>query len=528
MEKEIIKKIISDNVETPNGLEKVKRFVMAQYKNLSPTNIRLLQVYHEMNAKEKSALFVSAGKKFSKKKDEAIKKLLITRPVRSLSGIVNVSVLMKPYPCPGKCIYCPEEKGMPKSYLENEPAVMRAVMNKYDPKKQIKTRIDALKMSGHPVDKIELRIIGGTWSFYPPKYQTDFIKDCIDACNEKKGKDLKASQKKNESSKQRIVGISIETRPDFIDSQEIIKMRNLGITSVELGVQSVYDDILKKIKRGHKISATIQATKKLKDAGFKVCYQMMPNLPGATIKRDIQTFHDLFANPDFRPDYLKIYPMATIKGTAVYKLWLQKKYKPYSDTQLIKLLKEIKKQIPRYVRIQRLIRDIPAPNIEAGTKISNLRQIISKESLKENWSCQCIRCREIKAGYQPNEKLKMFRENYRASDGKEIFLSFENEKRDKLFSVLRLRIPCNPSINVLKNSAIIREIHTYGRQLAIAQKGISPQHKGLGKKLVKKAENIAKKEFNCKKIAVISAIGTRNYYRKSGYRLEESYMTKKL
>jgi elongator complex protein 3 len=528
MKKYLIKEIIKSGNLTRQELEKMKRVAMARYQQEAPTNISLLQFYHEMKDKEKRKLFKEANKVFSEKNNARIKKILTTRPVRSLSGIVNVSVLTKPYPCPGKCIYCPSEKGLPKSYLKEEPAAMRALMNNYDPEKQTRTRIQALKLSGHPIDKIEVRVIGGTWSFYPKKYRESFVKSCFKACNDfneknqKRNRSLKQEQKRNEQAKHRIIGLSVETRPDFINEKEIELLRNLGVTSVELGVQSVDDSVLQKIKRGHKVSETIRATRELKNAGFKVCYQMMPNLPGSSLEKDLQGFKELFHNPDFQPDYLKIYPMATIKGTEAYALWRQKKYKPYSDLELKQVLKQIKKQVPRYVRIQRLIRDIPAQKIEAGTKVSNLRQVILDEAKKEGWSCQCIRCREIKEFYNKKEKLVLFREDYQASQGTEIFLSFEDQKRKNIYSLLRLRI--NPS----QKKAIIREIHTYGQQLAIDKKGASPQHKGLGKKLMKKAEQIASKEFSCFKMSVISAVGTRNYYRKLGYRLQETYMTKKL
>jgi len=530
MEKEILKKIISEGVDNPKNLERAKRSIMSDRKNKAPSNISLLQFYHKMGPKEKALLFKVAGRRFSEKMNRQIKRVLKTRPVRSLSGIVNVSVLTKPYPCPGKCIYCPQEKGSPKSYLKEEPAVMRAIMNKYDPEKQVKTRIEALKLSGHPVDKIDLRIIGGTWSYYPKKYREWFVKRCFDSCNGRDKKTLSASQKTNENSRHRIVGLSVETRPDFINLKEVIILRGFGVTTVELGVQSIYDEVLKKIKRGHGVSETIRATKMLKDAGFKVCYQMMPNLPGSDMEKDKKMFEDLFLGSDFQPDQLKIYPMATIKGTPAYNLWLAKKYRPYSDVRLKKLLKEIKKGIPRYVRIQRLIRDIPAQNIEAGTKISNLRQIILEEMKKEGWSCRCIRCREIKAAYDKKERIKIFRKNYPASGGKEMFLSFEDGKRKKLYSILRLRIPSPDSspIRDLEGAAIIREVHTYGQQLAIKKRGLSPQHRGLGKKLIKKAEEIVKRESDLKKIAVISAVGTRNYYRKLGFRKKGTYLMKRL
>ena len=514
----IIQELIKTRVRTQAGLESLKRKMAKKYKIPCQTNIVLLKTYHKL----------LQNKRINKSK--ILEVLLKTKPIRSLSGIVNVSVLTKPYPCPGKCIYCPSQENVPKSYLNNEPAVMRAILNKYDPFKQVKMRVQALKNSGHPVDKIELRIIGGTWSFYPKQYQTYFIKRCFDACNSKNSKSLKQAQKNNEKAKRRIVGLSIETRPDFIDKNEIKRMRILGITRVELGVQSTYNHVLKLNKRGHLIESTIKATRLLKDAGFKIGYQMMLNLPGSTLKKDRTMFEQLFSNSDFQPDLLKIYPTALLKEAPLYDWWKKKKYKPCTKKQLVDLIKAIKKQVPYYVRIQRIIRDIPAQSIVAGpAKISNLRQVVNKEIEKEGWKCHCIRCREIRKDYRPKEKLKLFRKNYNASEGKEIFLSFENRNQTRLYSLLRLRILSEKQfIPVLKGTAIIREVHTYGQQLPLKHKGISAQHKGLGKKLMREAEKIIKKEFKLKKIAVISAIGTKQYFRKLGYRLKGNYMIKTL
>jgi len=350
-----------------------------------------------------------------------------------------------------------------------------------------------------------------------------------------KSETLEESQKKNEKAKCRIIGITVETRPDYIDFKEIRRMRRLEITRVELGVQSIYDDILKLNKRGHNVQSIIKTTKLLKDAGFKVSYQIMPNLPGSDFKRDIKMFQELFSNPDFQPDLLKIYPLALVKQSPLYKWYQQGKYKPYSKKRLIKLLIEIKKKIPYYCRIQRVVRDIPSKDIvEGGAKISNLREVVQKEMAERGLKCKCIRCREIKENYNPKEKLYLFRKDYNASGGKEIFLSFENKKRDKLYALLRLRLPQydkNRPRHVLaglKESAIIREVHTYGQMIPVGQKSLSVQHKGLGKKLIKEAEKIAKKEFGFKKVAVISGVGVRDYYRKLGYRLKDTYMLKKI
>ena len=522
-------------------MSKIKREIAKTLKISFPSNVELLKAYHNLLRKKII------------KKNEILENLLRKRKIRSLSGVVVVSVLTKPWPCPGKCIYCPSEKGLPKSYLSGEPAVERAKRANFDPYIQTQNRLQSLKIQGHPIDKIELRIIGGSWSSYPKKYQEKFIAKCLQAANEfekksQQGSDpckfLEKEQKRNEKAKCRIVGISIETRPDLIyphtkrahskncakrsarygvgvNRKEIFNLRKLGVTMVELGVQIINDDILKKCQRGHMVQETIKATELLKNAGFKVMYQIMPNLPGSNLKQDFESVKKIFENPNFKPDWLKIYPCLVCKGTKLYQMWKQEKYRPYSDKELVELLIKIKQILPYWVRLARLFRDIPAQKIEAGSKTSNLRQVVQKEMKKRKLSCRCIRCREVRENYNPKEKIFLFREDYNASNGREIFLSFENKNRSKLYSLLRLRVN--------QSAAIIRELHTYGQMTPIAGGKIWAQHRGLGKKLVRQAEKITKKEFGLKKIAVISGIGAREYYSsKLGYKLRETYMFKKL
>ncbi len=460
---------------------------------------------------------------------------------------------------------------MPKSYLSNEPAVMRAIDAKFNPYRQVQNRLRSLELNGHQTDKIELIVMGGTFSFLPKIYQKKFITECFKACNEygKKlkvkseklkvsgkllEKYLKNEQKKNEKAKHRIIGLTLETRPDFVDEKEILNFRNLGCTRVELGVQSTFDDVLKLNHRGHPVQSTIEATKMLKDAGFKINYHMMPGLPGSTPRRDFDMFKALFEDPDFQPDMLKIYPTVVLKNSALYNLWKKKKYKPVTDKIFEKLVLKIKNEIiPPYVRISRLVRDVPTTSIIAGPIVSNLRQIIATKS-----NCQCIRCREVRGDYPPRvdersfprveageikEKIILDRIDYAASDGREIFLQYvskdpsaslppldkgragvrsSDSSRKKLFALLRLRITSD-------GKAIIREVHTYGKMTKIDKKdSASPQHIGLGKKLLIEAEKIAKKEFSLKKISVISGVGVREYYRKLGYKLKDTYMIKKL
>ncbi|MGB3988483.1 MAG: tRNA uridine(34) 5-carboxymethylaminomethyl modification radical SAM/GNAT enzyme Elp3 [Minisyncoccales bacterium] len=518
--KETIKDLILTEKLDSTSVVKSQRRIMKRMKTFAPSKMSLLKAYHEMTFKEKEDVAKSVGIKHTIQRDEKIKELLITRPVRSLSGIVNVSVLTKPYPCPGQCIYCPNENDMPKSYIKSEPAAMRAAINKFDPTKQVNVRIKSLSLAGHPVEKIDLRIIGGNWSSYPKNYQTKFIKSVYDTCNDRKSQTLKQAQKLNESAKHKIVGLSIETRPDFVNEKEIERLRELGVTAVELGIQIIDEKILKGVKRGHGVESITVATKLLKNAGFKICYQMMPNLPGSNIKKDLEIFKTLFNDPRFKPDHLKIYPTVTIKNTILYDMWKRGEYTPYSDKDLKSLMKRVKALIPKYVRIQRLIRDIPAQEIEAGTTLSNMRELIAKESKKEGWSCQCIRCREVRGFYDPLDDISLFREDYDASDGREIFLSFEDVGRKRIYSLLKLRI---------SEKAIIREVHTYGKQLPTKKRReSSPQHKGFGKRLIEEAEKIVAKETDLKKLSVISAVGVRNYYRKLGYRLDKSYMSKKI
>lgn len=513
----IIREILRTKDTSPESFERSKRKIMKEMRVFAPSKMTLLKTYHEMSEREKKAISAKASIDFDKSRDEEIKRMLITRPVRSLSGIVNVSVLTKPYSCPGECIYCPNEKGMPKSYLKSEPAAMRAVMNKFSPERQVDVRISSLQMAGHPVDKVEMKIIGGTWSFYPKGYQNKFVKGLFDACNKKMSETLEEAQKINESSKHRIVDLSVETRPDFVTPEEISELRRLGVTAVELGAQTINNTILQTIKRGHDLKSIVTATRLLKDAGFRVCYHIMPNLPGSDIKKDEAMFKRLFSDSDFKPDHLKIYPTMTMKGTEMYEMWKRGEYLPYSDKDLKSLLKRMIRSVPNYVRIQRLMRDIPAGEIEAGTTVSNLGEIIARESKDEGWSCRCIRCREIKGFYDPLDKMVMFRKDYEASRGKEVFLTFESENRKKLYSLLRLRI---------SPKAMIRELHTYGRQLSLKERGLSPQHQGLGKKLMAEAEKIACDEFGLDMISVISSVGTRGYYEKIGYHLKDTYMVK--
>jgi len=448
--------------------------------------------------------------------DENIEKLLITKRMRSLSGVSVITVLTKPYECPGKCIYCPTQEDVPKSYLADEPAVMRAILNKYDARSQVETRLKSLAAQGHPIDKVELIIIGGTFSYLPRDYQESFVKECFNALNGKESKTLAEAKTLNEITKSRCVGLTLETRPDYITEDEVKWFRYLGATRVELGVQTVFDSVLLKNARGEKVATTSKATKLLRDAGFKICYHLMPNLYGSNLEMDKEMFHIVFEDERFKPDYIKIYPCMVIEGTPLYDLWKRGEYKSYSDEELIDLICDVKKHVPYWVRIMRTIRDIPAPNIASGSTLSNMRQVILEKAVTEGWKCNCVRCREI-GSQTSNLNVKMFVEKYRAAGGDEYFLSFESEDRTVLYSLLRLR---------LSKAAIIREIHTYGQEIEVGESG-KTQHMGYGRKLIVEAEKIAK-DAGYTEISVISGVGARDYYRKFGYSLDHEYMVKKL
>lgn len=474
-----------------------------------PSNVNLLSEYKKLLSNDQI------------ERSLPLEKVLNTRPVRSLSGIVNVSVLTKPYPCPGQCIFCPSEANMPKSYLSGEPAADRAQHLNFDPYLQVTRRIEALKAQGHPTDKIELRIVGGTWSVYPQKYKEEFVRQCFRAANKSKGLSLEQEQIKNEEADSRIVGISIETRTDQVNKDEIDHLRKLGVTLVELGVQSLSQKIHNQNQTGTTIEDIARSTKLLKKAGFKVLYQMMPGLYGSNPKKDLKSFKKLFRDQRFKPDWLKIYPCIVLENTPLYDLYEKGQYKPYAHEELLKLIVRIKKTLPLWVRVARIYRDIPAYKIKGGTTTSNIRELAQKKLVSQGNRCLCIRCREVRDRFDLEDQHLLFREEYRASNGKEVFLSFENKDRTKLFSYLRLR-------RNEDGTTIIRELQTLGPQIEISEQGRGAQHKGLGSSLIQEAEKIAK-GWGSEKMSIISGVGVRGYYRdKHDYHLENTYMVRSL
>ena len=472
--------------------------------------------------------------------DKETKKFFVKKPVRSISGVLVITLAVKPKECAwGKCIYCPTHENASKSYIGTEPVIRRALLNNYDPFLQTRNRIEHYEAMGHlgNGNKFEIIIVGGTFTGFEDEYQEWFIKRIFDALNEKEAKSLEEAKKLNENSRNRCVGLSVETRPDFCKEKHVDKMLSLGITRVEIGAQSVYEDVLEFVKRGHSVEDIKESIRIAKDSGLKVILHLMPGLPKSSFERDLEMFEKVFRDEDFMPDELKIYPTLVVKGTELYDLWKRGEYEPMSEEDAIKLLVEVKRMIPPFMRIRRIQRDYSLNNVEAGPKIGNLREILFKELEKMGERCRCTRCREVghvkrKFNIEPDpENIKLVRREYDASEGKEIFLSFEDVKNDILISLLRLRIPSEKAHRKeIKEmpSCIVREMHTYGSALSVGEKGEGWQHKGYGKSLLREAERIAKEEFDLKKIVVISATGVKPYFLSQGYFYDGAYVSKLL
>lgn len=535
------RKLIKDygkKIKNRDDLDRVRRLFCKKYKLDSISNADLWQAYKHLLDNKEIEL------------NESLEKILRKRSVRTMSGIAPVAVLTKPYECPGSCAYCPRESDeVPVSYLSNEPAVMRAIRCLYDPYTQVVSRLKALEDNGHNPKKIEIIVIGGTWSYLPQNYKYWYILNCFKAANDfnnlrnkleyhggnyfsslkfkavykqslsfKKLKELLLQeQKKNEKAEYKIIGLTLETRPDYINDLELLEMRELGCTRVEIGVQAIDDKILALNKRGHGVKEVVVATELLKKYGFKITYHLMPALPGAKPKRDLEMFKQLFSDERFQPDQIKFYPTVVTKGSLLYKWYQQGKYKPYSDKVLQDLISACKDVVPKYVRIIRLIRDIPGESIVAGNKITNLRQLMQARGQK----CNCIRCREVKDAKILKYKLNI--QSYKSSGGKEYFISIDSLDGKTLYGFCRLYLNHENKIA----AAIIRELHVYGELISAGNTRKKVQNIGLGTQLIKQAEAIVK-ENKINEIAVISGVGVRAYYRKFAYRLKNSYMFKKL
>ena len=497
-----------------------------------------------------------------------LERLLVKRPIRTLSGVAPITLATKPFPCPGRCVYCPTDVRMPKSYLASQPAAARALRLKFDPYTQVQSRLAMLYANGHTPEKCDLRILGGTWSFYPKRYQSWFVKEMYRGLNEfqnpnfqipskiqipiSKFQTLATLQKQNETVTHRCIGLSIETRPDWITMDEIKRFRRFGVTKVELGVQHLDSEVMDLIKRDHYKEDVVRATRLLKDAGFKVAYHLMPNLPGSTPEMDIAMGKEIFDDEGLRPDQIKIYPCVVLEKAVLNQWFQQGKYKTYDTQTLIDVVAQMKRTVPAYVRIERVYRDVPSHDIIDGSRQINFRELAQKEMRERGWECKCIRCREVGNRITNDEllitndgsrgknyskknagrmEMQLYVDTYSASDGAEYFISYESYDRKILYAFTRLRLPSKSKrqqLSSIKKIPLIRELHTYGQLVPLSDTQTrATQHKGLGKKLLAKAEEIAKSAGN-NTIAVISGVGVRGYYQKFGYELDEKwgYMVK--
>jgi elongator complex protein 3 len=567
---EILHTLAADpSVMSKDGFHKIKNNTLAKYKTAEwPSHIEMIERYDEL---------VSLGEITD---DIRIRKVLRKRAVRSLSGVSVISLLTKFWGCPGKCVYCPTYEWLPKSYISDEPAVQRAEMNEFDAFRQIQNRLQSLKMTGNAISKCDVRIIWGTWSVYPREYQEQFIRDIYDAhtvFSEKQKvesrkwekrtdpfsvslKDsgtqifqhsisLAEAKERNETAVSRVIGMAIETRPDWITPEEIIRLRSYGITRVEIGYQTTHDHINELNKRGHGNRESIEATKMLKDAGFKVVVHMMPGLLGATPELDRSSMAEIWSNPDYRPDEIKIYPMVVTPNSELTEIWERWEFVPYSDDILIPLMAELQGMLPEYVRLNRMYRDIPAHEILAGSKLANLRQVTEIAMRSRGITRHDISAREIRARANDPHDAVLDVTMYEASGWHEYFIQMIDPTDRTLFGVCRLRIPSqifsqeSHYIPSLDGAAIIRELHVFGDQVPVTsikkqisvpnisaiQYSIPGQHMGMGKKMLAKCEDIVREKYKTvKKIAVISWVGARWYYRDRGYELQDEYMMKEI
>ena len=487
-----------------------------------------------------------------------LKQYIVTKKMRSQSGILEVAIMTSPgdFSCAYNCYYCPDQPGMPRSYIKEEPAVKRAALNNFDTVEQFYDRATTYSLNGHNVDKIELIILGGTWSSYPHDYQETFIRDLYFAANtfylknsEKKRERLTLleEQKLNESSLCHIIGLTLETRPDSINLEEIKRFNRFGVTRVQLGIQHTDNYILKKINRQSTVEDAIYAIRLLKDCGFKIMIHIMPNLPFSDVEKDKKMFDRIIDSEDLQADEWKIYPTSVTTtsekdNTEVYTViekWFQEgKYDPYDNEELFDVVLHAKMKVPKWIRIARIFRDIPKPNIVGGADVPNMRQVLAQRMKKMGKHCSCIRCNEVKDKKVDSDDLYFSVIKYDSSGGSEVFITVESLTRDdrSIHGFTRLRLTKDSGINsdnngikVLEKCALLRELHVYGEVQAIYDKKSKSnnQHRGLGRKLLKFAEKHARNN-GYSKLAIISGVGVRNYYRKNGYILEGGYMIKTL
>ncbi len=550
---DIVRQAAAEQASTKAELYRIKNLVCRDYGSNTFPDAHLTAAYEalvEQGELEPNPILATLFRK---------------RGIRTLSGIAPISVLLPPAPCKSACVYCPSERAnaqgktlfqidsekkygpqavpkkyqrsgelvMPKSYLSSEPGAMRALLAGFDPFVQITRRLAAMKKTGHSAEKCELIVQGGTFSDLKKSERTRFITHCYRAFNEDttgEWNTLEAAQQRNEQAKHRVIGLTLETRPGSITIDEIREFRRLGCTRVEIGVQTLDDSITRKTKRIQTRAEVVRGTKLLREAGFKICYHVMPGLPFSSPEKDIANYKEMMEHPDFRPDLVKIYPCAVVPFSELADWYKEGKYEPYSAETLEEVLLAMKKLTPPWVRISRLIRDIPGTAILGGSKVTNLRQLLQERMAKRGERCRCIRCREIKAATFPADQVRLQKREYETTSGTEQFLSYELAD-ETLLSMLRLFLPntdTEPVFRVLKNAAIVRELHTFGAAMPVGGKAKQEaQHTGFGGKLLAEAERIAK-EQGYKKLAVIAGIGVKEYYRKRGFVDDGMYLVKML
>ncbi|NWF95380.1 MAG: tRNA uridine(34) 5-carboxymethylaminomethyl modification radical SAM/GNAT enzyme Elp3 [Candidatus Thorarchaeota archaeon] len=470
-----------------------------------------------------------------------LSRLLRKRPVRTASGVAVIAVMTRPQACPhGKCAYCPggPDLGVPQSYTGHEPATMRGIQNDFDPFRQVHSRLDQLRATGHTTQKAELIVMGGDWCSKDAQYRAEFVKRCLDAMNQSESGSLDEAKRKNERAPVRNIGTTFETRPDLVTPGSVDELLYMGATRVEIGVQTLSDSILHRVSRGHGVDSVVRASQLLRDSGIKVAYHMMPGLPGATFESDLNDFRRLFSDPAFRPDMLKIYPTIVVKHTKLYEWWTAGEYRPYDTDQTVGLLATAIAEMPEYVRIQRMQRDIPLHQIEAGLDCGNLRELVQKRMNQLGLRDRTIRYREVghyelRTGKRVNmADVVLVRREYDASGGKELFLSLEVPEDDVLVGFLRLRRPSTASHRREMTAgpcAIIRELRVYGTAVELRQRRSDAwQHFGMGEWLIEAAESIGRDELGADTILVNSGLGVKEYYRRLGFRDLGPYMAKSL
>jgi len=522
--REIIEALKLLQSPTRNDVNRVKNQAAARHKlNYIPSNAEIIAA---MKPKEKCCLLP----------------LLRRKTTRTMSGVTVVAVMTKPQPCPQDepCAYCPggPTEGVPQSYTGHEPAAMRGKQNNYDPYLQVQSRISQLTAIGHHVDKIELIIMGGTFPATPLEYQTYFIQRSLDGITGKTSANLEQAKSNAETSQIRNVGITVETRPDWCKEPHIDIMLEMGVTRIEIGVQNPNDELYRLAGRSHTVADVVEATRVAKDSGLKIVYHLMPGMPGSNPKRDLEAFKRVFTDLTFKPDMIKIYPCLVIAGTKTYDWYQKSRYKPYTSEEAATLIAQIKKTLPPWVRVMRVQRDIPAGLIVAGVDKSNLRQLVHQELSQQKERCNCIRCREVGQREKVDnitpdmDNIKILTTRYSASEGQEIFISAEDPQKNVLIGYLRLRIPSKkahrPEITSIP-SAIVRELHIYGRLVPVGKHSRRAwQHKGYGSILLSEAERIARDDYELKKLLVMSALGTKQYYTRLGYSPDGVYVSKLL